>query len=817
MKQQLPALFFSFFKKPSLRRYRNIISLISPICLFFCLTPLITIAQVSIQGTVRGDDGLGVPFAHVVLRQMQDSTLVTATMSDDSGTFTLSSNVGAFLLTISMTGYRPEHFHLQINSAPREVMLGDIYLKEDITELRAVEVTALRPRVEKLPDRTIVNVANSVAGTGTSVLAILERSPGVVVNRQSGTVSLNGKSGVQVMINGKPSRMPPEALMHMLDGLNSTSIDKIELITTPPARYEAEGGAGVINIVTVANTDEGTNGNIAVGAGLARRESMSGNVGINHRKGAFSSSLGYSWDRTRNIHYWASEYSVVPNGVAISNWSDSRRTPLTTVQNLSLGAEYRFSKRTSATLLLTGYRRKWDMAARTINTYQEGGAPAVNTDMAIWEVNVWQSGTASLGIHHRLTEQQEISFSFDYLRYDNDNPSSYHNKTIGEDLENIILVNKVTPITFKVASFDYSNALRPGLTLEAGGKGTLSNFTNTVRIDRPLVGDVDLDAATLDEKIVGAYASVQWEPSSDWQVQGGLRYEHTDSYLTSPSEGVLVDRSFGNLFPDFSLSRAIGANGKAQVAYSRRITRPTFNDMAPFVFYIGPSTFVSGNLSLRPSVADAVEASLRLGDIWLAVRFNNVNDEIAQFQPAYDEEEEALVIHSVNMSLSRTLGASISMPWRPWSWWEAQVDASVYRQWYALEYLGPDVRRHMNRVELTMTNIFLLPSDFSIELSGSYQSKTPAGISQFKPRSQVNLGVKKQVGNSAFTLVFSDIYNGMQWRFTTDAPEVDFQSYTRYDWGTRLLKFTYSYTFGNRKLKEVDVRSGSEDERKRVQ
>jgi hypothetical protein len=789
----------------------------NPLLIPLVMTPAMMYAQTSIQGTVKSVDGESVPFAHVVLRRIQDSSLVSGTMTGADGAFVLTANAGEFLLNISMTGYQPESFFITVNATQRELPLGDLYLKEDITELSAVEVTALKPRVEKLADRTVVNVANSIAGIGMSALAILERSPGIVVNRQSGTVTMSGRTGVQVMINGKPTRMPAEALMQMLDGLNSASIEKIELITTPPARYEAEGNAGIINIVTTGSADEGTNGNVAIGAGVARRETTSANLGVNHRKGQFSSTLSYSLDRTRNVHYWSSEYTIVTNDAAVSNISDSRRTPLTTVQNLSLGAEYRLSNRTSATILLTGYRRKWDMDAQSINTYQEGTDPVVNTDMAIWEVNTWQSGTASLGIHHHLNENQDISFSFDYLRYDNDNPSSYHNTTIEQGVEDVILVSKVTPISFRVASFDYTNTLRQGLILEAGGKASLSSFTNTVRVDQPLSGDTNLNAATLDENIVAGYASLQWNPAPDWQIRGGLRYEHTDSHLTSPFEGVLLDRNFGNLFPDLTVTRTLGTAGKAQLAYSRRITRPTFNDMAPFVFYIGPTTYVSGNLSLRPSIADAVEASLQVGDVWFAVRYNNVSDDIAQFQPFYDDVEGALVIHSDNMTFSRSVGVSISSPWRPLSWWETQIDVSAYRQWYELDYVGATVKRDMNRMEVTMTNIFLLPSDFSVELSGSYQSAMPMGLSRFRSRTQVNLGVKRQIGNSTLALTYTDVFNGMIWRFVTDVPEINFQSYTRYDWDTRMVKLTYSYTFGNRKLKEVDVRSGSEDERKRVQ
>lgn len=125
-------------------------------------------------------------------------------MTGADGAFTLPVKPGQFLLNVSMTGYRPEYFLINVDADQGELLLGDLYLKEDVSELSAVEVTALKPRVEKLVDRTVVNVANSVAATGMSALTILERSPGIIVNRQTGVVSMNGRAGVQVMINGKP-------------------------------------------------------------------------------------------------------------------------------------------------------------------------------------------------------------------------------------------------------------------------------------------------------------------------------------------------------------------------------------------------------------------------------------------------------------------------------------------------------------------------------------------------------------------------------------------------------------------------------------
>jgi len=565
--------------------------------------------QVTISGTVIGEDDAPVTFANVLLLDPGDSTLVNGTIAGEDGSFTLVGGPGDFLLKLSMVGYHPAYFNLSLGHAANVLPLGDIYLKEDATELEELVVMAQRPLYEKEPGKTIVNVQSSVAAAGSTALEVLEKSPGVIVNRQNSSIGMNGKNTVLVMINGKANRLPMEAVMQMLEGISSASIDKIELITSPNARYDAEGDAGIIHIVMTESPDYGTSGNFAVNLGYGRGESLGGSLNINRRGRRVNAFLNYSLQHDRNKHEWDTEHFITTDGFLRSNINKSDRSPRTMVQNLRTGIEYKPDSRTSASVLFTAYHSKWDLEAETINVHRIEEDSALRTEMSIKEINRWQSASVSVGLRHKLDNHQELSLALDYLYYDNDNPSSYYNRTFVNDspeaAKELVNVGKITPIHFRIANLDYTNSVNEKHVIDAGAKVTLSQFTNDVLVERSVGEVVETDhdlsnSAALDERILAAYAMWRWNPDEHWSVEGGVRYEHTTSYLTTPSDGVLIDRSFGNFFPSLLIAHTRGEKHKHQFSYGRRIMRPTFNDMAPFVFYIGPGTFVSGNLSLNP-------------------------------------------------------------------------------------------------------------------------------------------------------------------------------------------------------------------------
>jgi outer membrane receptor for ferrienterochelin and colicin len=800
----------------------------------FCLLTLLMLcllqgvaAQVSITGTVEGEEGDPIPYANVLLLQPGDSALVAGTITNDDGGFVIRSLPGNYLISISIIGYQTIFSGVSAGAAEEELHIGNFYLHEDISQLEEIVVMGQKPLYEKQTDRTVVNVKGSITAAGSTVLEVLEKSPGVMVNRQNNSVTMNGKNGVLVMVNGKASRLPMDAVVQMLDGMSSATVEKIELITSPPAKYDAEGNAGIIHIVMEESPDAGTNGNFSITLGYARAETLGAGLNLNRRTKRLNTFLGYSIQRQQNRHEWFNEYFTTTNNFTQTNISDSQRKPLTTVQNLRTGLEYTISNKTTASLLVTGYRRNWKLDAETISLNAVSPDTTFHTNMLIREINKWQSATGSLGLRHKVDDRQEIGLAFDYLYYHNNNPSTYDNKTTLNDSPNpqgeVIHVEKKTPIHFRVVNIDYTNEFNSKWSVDAGAKGTLSQFTNRVLSARTTLGETKIDPeftndSDLDEKILAVYGSWNWQPHADWTIGGGLRYEHTSSVLTSPAEGLLLDRSFGNFFPNLSVVHDLSKEAKILIVYNRRITRPTFNDMAPFVFYVGPKTFVAGNLSLKPAITDAFDFSYQFKQWWVSLRYSHSDDEIALLQPEFNPATNEQIFRSQNLKSMRTFGISTTFPVGVTSWWEMQNDVSFYFHRYETQHLVHNVSRNVNNFILNTTSAFTLPRDFSIELSGSYQAATLWGISQFEPMGQVNLGIKKKLKNEAtITLAFNDMFNTLRWRIRTEVSEVNVRSYMRYDWGTRSLNLTYTHNFGNRKLNAVDLRSGSEAERKRVQ
>jgi len=237
-----------------------------------------------ISGTVLDEEKKPLDFATISLLKSGDSSLVRTAVSDLDGKFLLSDlSAGDYFLTASMIGFKKTSTKaFSINQANPLMNFPEIIVAKDSKMLGEVTVRAIKPFVERKMDRLVVNVENSITSAGSTALEVLEKSPGINVDRQNNAISMSGKGGVQVMINGKQSRMPMEAAVEMLKSMSSDNIKRIELITTPPSKYDADGDAGIINIVLKKNDDFGTNGSFTLGAGMASREKLEASVNLNH-------------------------------------------------------------------------------------------------------------------------------------------------------------------------------------------------------------------------------------------------------------------------------------------------------------------------------------------------------------------------------------------------------------------------------------------------------------------------------------------------------------------------------------------------------
>ena len=262
-------------------------------------------AQSTIEGRISNKKSEPLAFANVLLLNAPDSAFSQGVVTNDAGRYILPNvKTGSYFLVITSIGYQKGYGNIFSVSNEPAFYNQDLTLEDHSVELNEVLVEAERPMFEQKLDRLVVNVQNSVTSAGNTALEVLQKSPGIVVNRQNNTIVMNGKAGVRVMINGKMMQLPMDAVVQMLDGMSASNIEKIELITTPPARYDAEGDAGIINIVLKEAADFGTSGTLGLVLGYRWAENVGGSMSLNHRGKKAAYFEDYSFNRNRKRHFW---------------------------------------------------------------------------------------------------------------------------------------------------------------------------------------------------------------------------------------------------------------------------------------------------------------------------------------------------------------------------------------------------------------------------------------------------------------------------------------------------------------------------------
>ena len=330
------------------------------------MTPLLTdlFAQTKVQGLVTDVNGKTFHGANVILIHARDSQMVKGTITTTSGSYQFENIYpGNYRITANFIGYKQFYSDVLTISGSEAITIAPIKLEELGVNLDEVVISAKKPLYELKTDRMVINVQSSIVAVGGTALDVLERSPGIVVNKQNNTISMNGKDGVVVMINGKVSNMPLSAVVQLLDGMNAGNVEKIELITTPPAKYDAEGNAGYINLVMVNNPDLGTNGSYSLSMGYGKGETSLASLNFNHRKAKVNFYGDYSFTRTNQLQSFSSYRQVRNNGISVENSSISERDPIVNMHNGRLGMDYQVTKKTVFGGLFTLNDRKWTMDA----------------------------------------------------------------------------------------------------------------------------------------------------------------------------------------------------------------------------------------------------------------------------------------------------------------------------------------------------------------------------------------------------------------------------------------------------------------------
>lgn len=781
-------------------------------------------AQINVSGKVTDPEGMAIPYINVVATTLPDSIFAAGTSTDDKGLYSLRLKTDfKGLLTVSGLSYKT--VSKTVNRTETEY---NFILKEELNQLDGVVLNYREQLFEKRPDRIVVNVQNTITAAGGTALEILEKSPGVGIDRQNGSIALNGKQGVQVMINGKLARIPTNAVIQMLNGMTAQNIESIELITNPPAKYEASGSA-LININLIENEFIGTNGSYGGNLNYYEDIGYGLNFNLNNRSGKFNSFIDYNSSLTQNKNEWFTETILSSDSGQLINNSLIDRYSSQFNHNLRMGTTYSVNDRIDINLLASGYTNRWKT-----DDFSDGVIEASQDSTLIFsgetkEKNHWLRGLLSLGMDYKVNERSDISGYIDYLMYDNDQPASfdfnYINSQSQNSFEETIKTSKKTPISFWVGKLDYSNRVSDKLKLESGVKTSLSDFEN--EFDVNITSDFSsrnletLSALSkLDENIYAFYLSSEYVLDEDLTITGGIRYEHTTTQLGSLGQELIVDRNYGNFFPSVSINRSLGEKSNISFAYGKRIVRPTFNDLAPFAFFQSPQTLVSGNSNLLPAITDNFEINYQPGKWWISLSYSYTKDFIAGFQPEVDEETGIQLVRPENLNYFKSYGGQISLPLKASDWFDFQNTISLYNIEIDPKGTGDnDIFSNLN-FGYQGSATFFLPSNFSLELNANYQSNPSfLGVTDLEPQFKMDIGVKKKLGENggSLSLVFTDVFNTYRWEWSRAEgaiTEFDFNGY--YYWDQHGIRLNYTRNFGNRKLEAVDMESGSEQEQRRV-
>ncbi len=784
-----------------------------------------------ITGKLIGEGDQPIENATVSLTKASDSVVLKFSLSSKSGDFIFEKiNPGVYEVTASALGYAGRKSNsIKINGDATTTSIGTLKLIMDgKSQLDAVTVTAKRPLFEVKPDKTIVNVDAAVSNVGATALEVLEKSPGISLDRD-GNISLKGRAGVMVMIDGKPSYLSGTELTNLLSSMAANQIDQIELMSNPPARYDASGNAGAINIKTKKGKQRGFNGNLTLGYGQGQYYKTTNSLALNYRNNKFNAFLNYSVNSnpgygTLNIF----RTYLSPSGT-ITGFVDQPSNMIVHPFNnsLKMGMDYMVSKKTTLGITTSGFINDARFNSNSTSYLKDAGGvwdTAVNTVSE--NTNKWKNGSTNFNLRHQMKKDQELTADLDYIRYVGDNDQLFMNIMMSP-AENLgyheLKGDLPSVINIYSAKTDYSQTFKNGLKFDAGLKSSLVKTNNEANYFNRETGDWIADYEKTnhfiyEENINAAYVNFQ-KKMGKFNTQAGLRYEHTmykGNQLGNPQkDDSSFTRNYGNLFPTAYITYEMDSSNTFSLNTGRRINRPAYQQLNPFLFFINQYTYQEGNPYLLPEYTWNIELGHTYKN-WLTTTLGYAHT-TQVFSQIFRTEGEVTILTNGNLSSRRNLSLSINAQLKPAKWWSASVQFTGARASVRGQSLNDVIKTDAYNGQVNINNQFKFKKGWSAELSGFYNTKNVDGQFTIQAFNQVSAGVSKMVLKDKGTLKLNvrDMFFGQ----VIDG-QIRYQlvrEHFRQSRDSRVVNLAFTYRFG-KNFKDTAKRkvSGATEEQQRV-
>lgn len=798
----------------------------------FFFTALGTFAQSAsertIELTVIAEDQTPLANCTVALLKSGDSSLVKTAVTDEKGMAHFRNiPAGTYIGRISRVSFQTQHSPV-LDLVLKNNISTRIILHRGSAVLQDVTVTARKPFVQLLPDKTVVNVDAGITNAGTTVLEVLEKSPGVTIDRD-GNISLKGRSGVQVMLDGKLTMLSGADLNNLLNGMNASQVETIELIDNPSAKYDAAGNAGLINIRTKRNKQKGFNGTLTVAVGQGIYPKNNNNLQLNYRTGNVNFFANYGVNANQGMMEMIARRTYYREEAKINAESILEQpffTKFTGFTNtLRAGMDYYLSKKTTLGLTLNGTAlRRGNEGSNMARWINENGS----IDSLIYtnsdNNSKWKNGGGNVNFRHVISQDKELTADVDYLRYKIRSDQYFINTRTGSSgytEEN--RGDLPSDLEILAAKADYVQRFK-GMQWEAGWKSSHINTDNFAQYFYKPNGTWLPDLGRTNhflytENIHAVYSNFNTSQGK-WDLQSGLRYEYTGYRAKQLGNGVVKDSSFTrnyhNLFPSVFISYRADSSNTITIRTGRRIDRPPFQQLNPFISIINKYTFQSGNPLILPQYTWNFEVShLFKQIISTSVSYNITKDYFSQiFFPGRDSG--TIIYSNGNVGKMRNVGVTVSAQLTPAKWWSVVLQGNfTHKKFEGMLWRVYTASR--SQYNFNINNQFKFKKGWAAELSGFYIGRNQNDIQEvLDPTGQVSAGVSKQIMKNKGTLRLTvrDIFYTQDmegWTYFQHVIE-----YFRLTRDSRVATISFTWRFGKAMKQTVKRTNGADEEINRV-
>lgn len=789
--------------------------------------PTISTVTGRIQTAPAGEP---VQYATVTLHRATDSAAVKTEFSNAQGAFQLQQTTGGlFLLSVTQVGFA-RYWGTAFELRAEGQHFPTIPLQASVaTQLKEVKVISQKPLYERLADRTVVNVEGSTLAAGSTALDILGRAPGVTVDGND-NLALRGRQGLLVLIDGKRQPMTGSELADYLRALPAEQLTSLELITNPPARYDAQGSAGVIAINLKKDQRQGTNGSVNASYGRGQFGKFTSGLTLNHRHKKLNLFGSYAYtDREGfgEVNFNRSFYRDDRTLLSRSNQYNYNRTYLQS-HTWRAGLDYALSKRTVLGGFLSGLDNRFpNFATNDTRLFNSENQPLPSYNSTNERRQRTPNVAGNLNFKHTFADSSgspELSVDLDYATY---------NRYADQELTTFFDAPDESPylldgdqdgqLTIQTVKADYTRLLPRATRLELGLKATLIHSDNDLVFEDVRDGTRTLNLSLsnrfrYDENVNAAYLTLT-RTLPKLTLSAGLRAEQTNVEGQQEVGNENFDRNYLQLFPSANAQYKLSAQHELGLSIGRRINRPGYNQLNPFRVYFDATSYRAGNPSLRPETSYNIEATHTYKQkISTTLSYSLTERPIINVVQPSPDGGFFVVNTDTNLQRLHYYALTLTAPLEPTPWWKVYNNVLVYYNAFDGRVAATPPPAPWVTVNLSSNSTFTLGHDWAADISATYLAPERYAFERLRARGQLAIGIQKLVWAKklTFKLNATDILYTSPVRSTYIFANFQDSFYNRLD--SRVITLSLAYRFGNEKLPPTRRRqSGAEDEKRRAQ